>query len=126
MPIRQNRTLTETCRPLITQGEVATLNPDEILIARTGMSMIRARKHFYFHDRELSRRAAMPVPEWLARVRKENEHAADDLDGRLFALDGGEPLDQMAGGGEPEGGWEREAEADRERRPPRELELEER
>jgi type IV secretory pathway TraG/TraD family ATPase VirD4 len=42
---------------------VGTLGPDEILIAKTGMPLIRARKHFYFRDRVLRQRAAVPVPE---------------------------------------------------------------
>ena len=125
MPIRQNRTPTETRRPLITQGEGATLNPDEILIAKTGMSMIRARKHFYFHDRELSRRAAMSVPERPERIRVESEDEAYGFDEAFIDTGEGEPLDQVAGGSEPEGGRERETEAGGERRPPRELELEE-
>jgi type IV secretion system protein VirD4 len=126
MPIRQNRTPTETRRPLITQGEVATLNPDEILIAKTGMSMIRARKHFYFDDRELSRRAGMPLPERPERIRAESDEEADGFDERLFQMEEGEGFNQVGGGDEPEGGREREAEATGERRPPRELELEER
>jgi type IV secretion system protein VirD4 len=59
---RHNRTPTEARRPLITQGEVGTLGPEEILIAKTGMPLIRARKHFYFRDRVLRERAAVPVP----------------------------------------------------------------
>jgi type IV secretion system protein VirD4 len=59
---RQSRTPTEARRPLITQGEVGTLGPEEILIAKTGMPLIRARKHFYFRDRVLAARAGVPVP----------------------------------------------------------------
>jgi type IV secretion system protein VirD4 len=58
---RENRTPMETRRPLITQGEVGTLGPDEILIAKTGMPLIRARKQFYFKDRELAWRAGVRV-----------------------------------------------------------------
>ncbi len=59
---RQSNTPVETRRPLITQGEVGTLGPDEILISKTGLPLIRAKKHFYFEDRELAARAAVPPP----------------------------------------------------------------
>ncbi len=62
LPSRENRSPTETRRPLITQGEVGTLGADEILIAKTGLPLIRAKKHFYFRDRELAARAAMLPP----------------------------------------------------------------
>jgi type IV secretion system protein VirD4 len=58
---RENRTPMETRRPLITQGEVGTLGADEILIAKTGMPLIRARKRFYFKDGELAWRAGVRV-----------------------------------------------------------------
>jgi len=60
---RENRSTAEARRPLITQGEVGTLGAEEILISKTGMYLIRARKRFYFKDRELAARAALAPPE---------------------------------------------------------------
>jgi type IV secretion system protein VirD4 len=59
---RENRSTAEARRPLITQGEVGTLGADEILIAKTGMPLIRATKRFYFKDRDLAARAAIQPP----------------------------------------------------------------
>jgi type IV secretion system protein VirD4 len=65
---RESNTSAEARRPLITQGEVGTLGADEILIAKTGLPLIRAKKLFYFQDRLLATRAAVPAPQRKPRL----------------------------------------------------------
>jgi type IV secretory pathway TraG/TraD family ATPase VirD4 len=78
---RENRSTAETKRPLITQGEVGTLGADEILIAKTGMPLIRARKRFYFKDRDLAARAAIRPPKRAPRPGA-RERRASSTSGR--------------------------------------------
>jgi len=58
----ESRTTMETRRPLVTAAEVGTLSSEEILIAKTGLPLIRARKSFYFRDGVLAERALTPTP----------------------------------------------------------------
>jgi type IV secretion system protein VirD4 len=58
----ESRTTMETRRPLVTAAEVGTLKADEILIAKTGLPLIRAKKSFYFRDGVLAERALTPTP----------------------------------------------------------------
>ncbi len=115
MPIRQNRTPTETRRPLITPGEVVTLSDEDVLIAKAGVLMIRAKKHFYFHDQDLYRRSRLVLPEQEVRCREELEGDGFFADGTV--LDGEwiqeEGADEGKEGGErerPIGGGRRKAE----------------
>jgi len=58
----ESHTTMETRRPLVTAAEVGTLKEDEILIAKTGLPLIRARKSFYFRNGVLRERALIPTP----------------------------------------------------------------
>ncbi len=55
--LRESWTPTKVSRSLITQGEVGMLQPDETLIAKAGIPIIRAKKRFYFENPVLARRA---------------------------------------------------------------------
>jgi type IV secretion system protein VirD4 len=105
MPVRQNRTPTETRRPLITPGEVATLSDDDVLIAKAGVPMIRAKKCFYFHDRVLYPRSQYPAPE--RRIRQRAEVEQDDFFADDTVLDGDRVQEAGSDEGDGKGGRER-------------------
>ena len=46
----------ETSRPLLTQGEVMQLSPDEAIVMVSGLHPVRARKVRYYEDPQLQRR----------------------------------------------------------------------
>ena len=50
----------ETARPLLTQGEVMQLPPDDELVLVSGMAPIRAKKLRYFEDRNFRARRIAP------------------------------------------------------------------
>jgi type IV secretion system protein VirD4 len=50
----------ETARPLLTQGEVMQLPPDDELVLVSGMAPIRAKKLRYYEDRNFKSRVAAP------------------------------------------------------------------
>src|SRR5690606_24813610 len=50
----------ETARPLLTQGEVMQLPPDDELVLVSGMAPVRAKKLRYYEDRNFAARLAPP------------------------------------------------------------------
>ncbi len=93
----ESRTTMETRRPLVTAAEVGTLKEDEILIAKTGLPLIRARKCFYFRDGVLAERAKAPSPQTpLVSSEKTGEGLQGSQGAPVFPEAGGSCL---SGGG---------------------------
>ena len=87
----------ETARPLLTQGEVMQLPPDDELVLVSGVAPIRAKKLRYYDDANF--RARLAPPPALSDGDYEDRPAprADDWSGLVRA-----PDDRLSQGNEPE------------------------
>ena len=77
----------ETARPLLTPGEVMQLPPKDELVLISGLAPIRARKLYYYRDRNFTSRI-LPTPD-LATGRYEDcpPPRRDDWSGQVRGLD---------------------------------------
>ena len=87
----------ETARPLLTQGEVMQLPPDDELVLVSGIAPIRAKKLRYYDDANF--RARLAPPPALSDGGYEDRPAprADDWSGLVRA-----PDDRLGHGNEPD------------------------
>ncbi len=94
----------ETARPLLTQGEVMTLDPEDELVMIAGMAPIRAKKLRHFEDRSFHARLAPPPvvearswpdrpaarpDDWGCFARRPDQRLESPADGQASGEDGG-------------------------------------
>jgi type IV secretion system protein VirD4 len=87
----------ETARPLLTQGEVMQLPPDDELVLVSGIAPIRAKKLRYYDDANFRARLAPPPALSDGHYKDRPAPRADDWSGLVRA-----PDDRLGHGNEPD------------------------
>lgn len=98
----------ETARPLLTQGEVMQLPPDDELVLVSGMAPIRAKKLRYYEDGAFKARLLPPPAPGRTVYADRPVARPDDWSGRTGGADARLAADDDHALGEDEGGLEQQ------------------